>query len=99
MGDTPPPRKKGWGIHFLKDFFDFEEKKTENNFGQGKAGTTEIGNNRIRERRNEETTERGNNWNDTTSAFFKNLVEQRYFFLYLVISNTMEISQLFSWEH
>jgi hypothetical protein len=33
-----------------------------------------LGNDRIRERQNEGTTERGNDWNDTTSIRFKNLV-------------------------
>ncbi len=51
------------GNPFLKEFFGFEEKIFEKNLGRQKA-----------ERRKEGTTERGNNWNDTTSALFKNLV-------------------------
>jgi hypothetical protein len=46
FGDPP---KKGWVIHFLKEFLHFEiffEKK----FGKRKAGTTEGGNDGNRER-------------------------------------------------
>ncbi len=55
-------------------FFDFDEKKIQKKFPQRKAGTTEREDDRKRERRNEEVTDWGNNWNDTTSALFKNLV-------------------------
>ncbi len=44
LGTRPPPRKKkGWGIYFLKEFFDFEEKKSKKNWAM------EGGNDRMRE--------------------------------------------------
>jgi hypothetical protein len=52
------PHKNG-GESISKEFFDFE------NFFLG---------DKKRKRRKEGTTERGNDWNDTTSALFKNLV-------------------------
>ncbi len=60
--DTPP-RKKGWVIHFLKEFFNFDKIFSKFFWGDVR-----------REQRKERTTERGNDWNDTTSALFKNLV-------------------------
>ncbi len=33
FGDTLPVKKKWWGIHFLKEFFDFDQKKLEKNWG------------------------------------------------------------------
>jgi hypothetical protein len=67
----------------MLEFFDFEnfvlnfclpELKKHNFFGRRKAGTRERGNNGMREQQNEGTAERGDYWNDTTSALFKNLV-------------------------
>ncbi len=58
------PRKKGWGIHFWRNF-----SILRNYFFRKKFGGER------RERRKEGTTERGNDWNDTTSALFKNLVD------------------------
>ncbi len=60
-----PVKKKG-GESIFEGIFRFWEK---NVFSKKKI----LGGER-RERRKEGTTERGNNWNDTTSALFKNLV-------------------------
>ncbi len=59
--DTSPVKKRV-GNPFLKEFFDFEEK-----FFQKNCAVRQ-------EQRKEGTTERGNDWNDTTSVLFKNLV-------------------------
>ncbi len=47
----------------MKEFFNFDKKNSKKNLGDER-----------RERRKEGTTEGGNDWNDTTSALFKNLV-------------------------
>jgi hypothetical protein len=87
------PRKKGWEIHFWRIFSLLKEKNSKKKLGAER-----------RERRKEVTTVRGNDWNDTTSALFKNLVKFNFsthwsFIDYFIfIFSVVQLGQLAPWD-